>query len=631
MSNYTANDIISLSAGRAFRDKLGMYLTGEKQEAINLGLRELIVNVQDEYEVAPQKDAFCKITLNTKTKEICVSDNARGIPTGVREDGINSLTASFLIPHSGGKHTEGAYSSAIGINGEGNKIVCHTARWLEVEVKRDNKIYFQRFESNEEGAKAVADVKETKGDQQTGTKITYVADPLVYGDIFIDLNNLRAMLKNMSYFSKGLKFILNVDGEEEIFYSTKGLIDGLSKENTLSPPFSYYYKTDDCRVELALQWVSKKGQIRGYANSLYVPQGGAFISKFKSSLTRTFNSLSKGSFSGDQIRAVLDGFVSVKVKVGQWSNQQKDSLANPEAATATSAAITACLKEFAISRKDDFNKIVELLSRLQKAEKAADKAREAVLNHTKKMTDLRSKKVAFVKKLYDAEELGEDSVLCIVEGESARNAALIGRDSKKVGVMEIRGKMINGLKSSDVSMYGGENEKGERIEGNKEIELLLYACGIDINGYNKRKLRYGKVYIFVDGDLDGSHIALLILSNFWRICPQFLRENRVCWLRAPLFIEQGKKEEPLNWWYDDKSFNKDRSNVKGNIKRVKGLGQMSEADLKATCFSTNGGQQVDTIEYTEEGIEQLCSLMGIEVAPRKEFVMGIDFSDYGAG
>lgn len=415
--NYSVNDIKSLSAGRAFREKLGMYLTGEKQEAINLGLRELIVNVQDEYEVYKPKNPYCKIVLDTKNKTIECSDNARGIPCGVRDDGINSLTAAFLIPHSGGKHEEGAYSSAIGINGEGNKIVCHTAKWLEVTVKRDGNIYYQKFTSTDEGATAVADVQVIGKTLETGTQIKYVADSKVYGDIYIDIPKLEIMLQNMSLFSKGLKFILIVDDKEKIFYSKNGLIDGLKTENRLSEPFSYYYQTEDCKVELALQWVSKGGEIKGYANSLYVKDGGRFISQFKSSLTRTFNNLAKSKFDGEQIRKLLDGFVSVKVKVGQWSNQQKTSLANPEAGTATSTAISNCLKEFAAARPNDFNKIVELLNKLEKAEKAADRAREAVLNHTKEMNEVRKQKLAFIDKLSDAEILGQNAMLCITEGE----------------------------------------------------------------------------------------------------------------------------------------------------------------------------------------------------------------------
>ena len=160
---YTANDIVSLSAGRAFREKIGMYLSADRQEAINLGLHELIVNVQDEYEVYKPANPKLIIKLNTKTREIWVQDNMRGIPVGIRDDGMNSLTAAFLIPHSGGKHTEGVYSSAVGINGEGNKIVCHTAEWLSVEVYRDNKVYFQSFHSDDEGAHADCDVKEHPG------------------------------------------------------------------------------------------------------------------------------------------------------------------------------------------------------------------------------------------------------------------------------------------------------------------------------------------------------------------------------------------------------------------------------------------------------------------------------------
>ena len=348
--NYTANDIVSLSPGRAFREKIGMYLSADRQEAINLGLRELIVNVQDEYEVFKPINPELNISLDTVTRTITVSDNMRGIPVGIRDDGINSLTATFLIPHSGGKHTEGVYSSAVGINGEGNKIVCHTAEWLHVKVYRDNNIYYQAFQSDDEGARATGEVQIIGKTDKTGTEIEYVPDKKVYGDIFIDIEALRKMLQEMAMFSTGLHITLAIDGKKEEFFSKSGLIDGLSKENRLSAPFSYHYETNDCKVDFALQWVSKKGQIKGYANNLYMPDGGAFISGFKSSLTRTFNSLANTKYDGDTIRDVLDGFVSVKVKMGQFTNQQKTALANPEARTATSTAISNALKDFALKR-----------------------------------------------------------------------------------------------------------------------------------------------------------------------------------------------------------------------------------------------------------------------------------------
>lgn len=490
--NYTANDIVSLSAGRAFRQKIGMYLSADRQEAINLGLRELIVNVQDEYEVYKPENPLLHIELNTKTRTIQVADNMRGIPVGIRDDGMNSLTAAFLIPHSGGKHTEGAYSSAVGVNGEGNKIVCHTAKWLEVEVYRDKKRYTQRFESDDEGARAVTQIIEhDHPNVHTGTVITYVPDPKVYGDIFIDIDNLRKILNEMSMFSTGLCIELCVDGQTETFYSKSGLIDGLSKENRLSKPFSYHYETDDCKVDLALQWVGKKGEIRGYANNLYMPDGGAFISGFKSSLTRTFNSLAKTKYDGDTIRDVLDGFVSVKVKVGQFTNQQKTALANPEARTAASTAISECLKEFALKRKNDFEQVIELLHKVARAEAAAEKARQQVLNAVKEVEKNQKKKVFASDKLKDAEFLGENSILLIVEGDSAMGGMAQARDYTKYGLLAIRGKIINCLSNPE-----------EKIFQNEEIKLLLSAMNITPGKYNASKLRYGKIAICTDADSD---------------------------------------------------------------------------------------------------------------------------------
>lgn len=493
MTQYTSKDIVSLSAGRAFRDKLGMYLSGDKQEAINLGLRELIVNVQDEYEVYKPAHPLLYITINTERRCIKVEDNMRGIPVGIRDDGVNSLTAAFLIPHSGGKHNEGAYSSAIGINGEGVKVVCHTAKWLKVEVHRDHNIYSQSFESDEEGAHSITDVISAPyTGTDTGTIIEYEPDERVYGDCFIDIDKLRKMLTEISYFTIGLEIVLIVDGKREVFLSTKGLVDGLSGENALSKPFSYFYETSDCKVELALQWVSKKGTIKGYANGLFMPDGGAFITGFKSSLTKTFNTLCGGNFTGDQIRDVLNGFVSVKVRVGQFSNQAKTALANPEARSATSTAIANALKEFVKSRSADFDKVVELLNKVAKAELAAENARKKVMEAVKDVERNQKRKVFASDKLKDAEYLGADSILLLVEGNSAAASIAVARDIKKYGILALRGKMINCLANSE-----------EDIFENEEIKLLLSAMNIIPGKYDPGRLRYGKIAICTDSDSDG--------------------------------------------------------------------------------------------------------------------------------
>lgn len=609
--NYTADDIVSLSAGRAFREKIGMYLSADRQEAINLGLRELIVNVQDEYEVYKPKVPKLIIKLNTKTHEIWVQDNMRGIPVGIREDGVNSLTAAFLIPHSGGKHTEGVYSSAVGINGEGNKIVCHTAEWLSVEVYRDNKIYFQSFHSDDEGAHPDCDVKEHPGSSDTGTLIQYKPDPRVYGDIFIDIESIRNMLKEMSMFSTGLHIELWVDGKKEEFYSKSGLIDGLSKVNRLSAPFSYYYEADDCKVELALQWVSKKGEIRGYANNLYMPDGGAFISGFKTSLTRTFNSLAKSKFDGDSIREVLDGYVSVKVKVGQFTNQQKTALANPEARSATSTAISNALKEFQAKRRDDFDKVVELLNKVAKAEAAAERARQQVLNNEKEQIKAQKAKILNVDKLCDARQLGEESILLLCEGLSAGGSMKIGRDAEKYGVLMLRGKCKNLLNCSI--------EEGLQ---NEEVKLFQQALGV-IYGKTTNKLRYGKIAIASDSDFDGSHIGLLILAMTQVICPSVLMENRLYWLRAPLYKVETKNK--TYFYYTEQEF---LNHPSGLITKYKGLGQMDDNDLKKSMFSPEW-QRLEPIQFSEEGLKLLVDLMGEDVSKRKDFVYNyIDFNKF---
>ena len=609
---YSANDLTTLSPGRAFREKIGMYLSADRQEAINLGLRELIVNVQDEFEVYKPEKPFLKIELFTKERKIRVSDNMRGIPCAVRNDGVNSLTAAFLLPHSGAKHKEGSYVSSVGINGEGNKVVCHTAKWLEVEVHRDGNIYFQRFESNEEGAIPTSDVKISKAkDSKTGTTITYVPDEAVYGDIFIDEESLKNMLREMSYFTKGLKIILIIDGKEQIFFSENGLIDGLKSENAIGKPFSYFYEDEDCKVELALQWVTKKGSIKGYANGLYMPDGGAFISSFKTSLTRTFNNLAKTKFVGEQIRDCLDGFVSVKVHVGQFSNQAKTALANKEAGTATSTAISSCLKDFYARRRGDFDKVIEILTKIAKAEAAAERARVQVLNAQKDIEKNQKRKVFASDKLKDAEFLGPNSTLLIVEGNSAAASMAVARDITKYGILAIRGKILNCLAHPD-----------EKIFQNEEIKLLLSAMNIKPGKYTASQLRYGRIAICVHADSDGYHIGLLIMAALRYLAPQFLEEGRLCWLRSPLYIVKNGKSE--SYYFTDEEFAK--AKVKGEVTRAKGLGALSEQQAKNSMFGEN--QRMDVLEPNEEAIYLLEDLMGKDVEPRTEFIFkNVDFSE----
>lgn len=622
--NYTAKDIVSLSPGRAFREKIGMYLSADRQEAINLGLRELIVNVQDEFEVYKPKNPLLKIELFIDKKEIRVSDNMRGIPCAIREDGINSLTAAFLIPHSGGKHQEGAYTSSIGINGEGNKVVCHTAKWLEVEVHREGNIYFQRFESDDEGAKAVTEVVTTPEKNQTitGTTITYQPDEKVYGDIFIDINKLRTMLEEMSYFTKGLKIELVYNGKTEIFYSKNGLIDGLISEFSIGKPFSYFYEDNECKVELALQWVSKNGNIRGYANGLYMPDGGAFISSFKTSLTRTFNNLANKKFAGEQIRNCLDGFVSVKVHVGQFSNQAKTALANKEAGSATSIATNICLKEFYNRHNSDFNKVVEILDRVTKAEVAAEKARQQILNTEKEISNDKKKRIILADKLKDCKVHGASngSVLAVCEGDSALGALVQARPIDTIALMPIRGKIISALKHDQ-----------EKILQNEEVKSIFSALGCGFfNNYSSSKLRYQYVAIAADQDPDGKNIGCLLITLFYYMCPQFIKEGRLLWMQMPLFVLKYKDKTLYAFSDNEKNQLIKKYGTPKELSRKKGIGENTPEETKEAVFGEQKRWWQLCPDNDEEFVELINMLMGKDVIERKEYIMeNVDFSIIG--
>lgn len=620
MSEYKATDIQTLSPGRAFRERLGMYLSADLQEAMDLGLRELIYNAQDEYEATHQKNAYVRIQIDTDTNEITVSDNMRGIPVGVRNDGVNSLTAAFLIPHSGAKYNDKtAYSSSVGCNGEGNKIVCHTAKFLKVEVCREGNKYFQSFHETSEGAVADCDVKIIGKTKETGTKITYIPSPEVYGEkTRIDIDVLCETLQQLSYFSKGLRIILEVDGETTEFCSKHGLIDGLNKERAIGHPIEFLYSQPDCEVELALQWVGNKGDIRGYANNLFMPQGGAFISGFKSSLTKTFNSLAGRSFDGETIRSKLDGFVSVKVHIANFSNQAKTSLANPEARTATSAAITNALKEYAQKYPADFQKVIDVLTKEQKAEAAATRARESILNFEKETTPQKKKGFYLSEKLKDCREHGEDSLLGITEGDSALGAMAQARDIKHIALMPIRGKIISALKNNL-----------DDVLANEEVKSIFSAlnCGI-LDKYDSKKLRYGKVGIMTDADKDGLSIGCLIITLFYRLCPQFLQEGRLYWIRMPLYVLKYDKKR-VYYAFDeherDELFQK--YGTKCEVSRKKGIGENSVQDNEIAVFGEQKRWEQLTVDDWDDFEEKIIMMMGKDTTDRKEFVLqNVDFT-----
>ena len=625
-SSYTAENIQHLETREAMRSRIQMYLGSDDTEGIYQALKEIINNSTDEALAGYGKEI--DIRLDEKSNTIEVRDYGRGVPFGV-VDGRNILVAIYTESHTGGKFDKGAYKNSSGLNGIGGTAVCMSSYQFLVRSIRDGKVAEATF--NEGNLVNYNEMSIEKFEKEygstggTGTYIRFRPDEKVFTNAVegFSYEKICSEIKNISYLNKGIKFIVEeLGGQKSEFYSENGIADFI-KDNISKPlmkaPIICSASDGTDELEIAFMYTGGVGESYVFVNGLYCPEGGSPVTGAKTTITTSMKRLSGKDFDAELIRKGLVYAINCKVANPSFANQTKSKINNPNLRTLASQAFREAIEEFA--NGPDFAPIVEMMLKYQKAEKAADKAREAILSQQKKMNDLRKQKVAFLDKLSDAENLGEDSILCIAEGDSAGNAIIAGRDTKKYGVMYLRGKMLNGLKETN----------DEKYYANKEIELLIYAFGIDVNNYNPKKLRYGKIAICVDADDDGYHIALLILANLYRLCPQFLKENRVYWLRCPLHIAYDKNMQPLSWYYTDAELAaaKAKGKIKGDLDRIKGLGQLEEADLKATMFSTTGGQKMEQIIYSEEAIKQLCLLMGEDVEPRKEFVMSrIDFSKY---
>ena len=353
-----------------------------------------------------------------------------------------------------------------------------------------------------------------------------------------------------------------------------------------------------------------------------MPDGGAFISGFKSSLTRTFNSLAKTKYEGETIRDVLDGFVSVKVKMGQFTNQQKTALANPEARAAVSSAISECLKQFYLKRRNDFDQVLELLHKIAKAEAAAEKARKQVLETEKEINNEKKKRIILADKLKDCQIHGPNSgsVLAICEGDSALGALVQARPIDKVALLPIRGKIISALKHSD-----------EKILQNEEVKAIFSALGCGFfNKYNSNKLNYQYVAIASDSDPDGANISNLIVTLFYYMCPQFIKEGRLLWMRMPLFVL--KYKDKTLYAFNDTERNEliKKYGKPKELGRKKGIGENSPQETAEAVFGAQKRWEQLIINNDEDFHDTIEMLMGKEVDNRRQFIMNnVDFSLIG--
>ena len=458
-----------------------------------------------------------------------------------------------------------------------------------------------------------------------GTSIQFAPDPEVYNlePINIDFNVLCEKCKNLSYLTKGLTFILETgkprtnEYKKVVYCANNGLLD-LINDNVKNPvhknPIYFEMEDGNDKVEIALQWTKDKEKSFVFTNGLENIEGGTPLTGMKTALTTFMKKQFKGDFDGDMARTGLVYAVSCKTPNPSFANQTKTKINNPELRGLAQRATGQALQEFSIRKKNDFDQVIEFLTKERKAELAAERARKQVLETQKDIEKNQKKKVFASDKLKDAEFLGENSTLLIAEGDSALGGLAQGRDYTNYGIMAIRGKIINALSNPE-----------EKVYENEEIKLLLSAMNIVPGKYDAKKLRYGRLAICTDADSDGYHIGLLIMAALAYIAPQFIREGRLCWLRSPLYIVSNGKNE--SYYFTDEEFNAVKGKIKGEVQRNKGLGSLEPEQAKKSMFDPEY-QRMDVMEYTEEAINLLYDLMGEDVEPRRNFIMeNVDFSE----
>lgn len=610
-SNYGIDDISSLSTLEGFRLRPQMYVGSNDIDGTYQAFKEIINNATDEALMG--YGAKIIITINEEKNEISVLDEGRGVPFGIRENGENVLISIYTGLHVGGKFNHKAYANSAGCNGCGGSAVCAMSEYFIVESYKEGRAARAEFKK---GVNTF--YKEFNTDHKNGTYVFFKPDVEVFslGKIGYTYEKICQEIENIAYLNKGVRFIvqdLNSNKQKE-FYSKNGIADFIKskvKKPLMKQPILASAKDGIDELEIAFMWSADPSQSYVFVNGLYCPEGGTPLTGAKTSITQQVKRLSKKEFDPDVIRKGLVFAINCKVQEPSFANQTKSKINNPNLRSLASQAFKDGLERFA--RTPEFDVIINTLNKMQKAENAANKARQQVMETAREIEKNGSKKVFNSDKLKDAEKLGPDSTLLIVEGKSAAGAMAQARDAVHYGILSIRGKILNPLSNSE-----------EKIAMNEEITLLLKALNIVPGKYDTKKLRYGRVAICTDADSDGFHIGLLVASVLHYMAPSFLLENRLCWLRSPLYIvTKGSKEE---YFFTDQEMDEARPRISGEIHRNKGLGSLSPEQAHRSMF-TNEFQRIDILEPTTEALELLENLMGDDVEFRRQYIFdNLDFS-----
>lgn len=622
---YGADQIQILEGLEAVRKRPGMYIGSTSLRGLHHLVYEIVDNAIDE-----ALAGFCNlidVSIN-KNNSITVIDNGRGIPVGInKKAGIPAVEVVFTILHAGGKFGGGGYKVSGGLHGVGASVVNALSNVLEVEIYQEGKIYKQRYEKG----KVVSPLK-VIGEcefEKTGTMVTFLPDNTIFEETEFEFDTLKQRLREMAFLTKNLKIILRDNREEEPvvkeFHYEGGIKEFVSYLNKSKNPIYnniLYFEgiKDKVYVEVAMQHNdSYTESAYSFVNNINTPEGGTHLAGFRNALTKTFNDYARNSkllkenetnLSGEDIREGLTAIVSIKIEDPQFEGQTKQKLGNSEARGAVDSIVSEQLTYYLEQNPQIAKMICEKSIMAQRAREAARKARDL----TRRKTALEG--MALPGKLADCSDKDpKNCEIYIVEGDSAGGSAKTARSRNTQAILPLRGKILN-----------VEKARLDKIYGNAEIKAMITAFGTGIHDdFDISKLRYYKIIIMTDADVDGAHISTLLLTFLYRFMPELIKEGHVYLAQPPLYkLEKSKKV----WYaYSDEELNKileevgrDQSN---KIQRYKGLGEMDAEQLWETTMDPARRilLKVTMNEEAESEIDlTFTTLMGDKVEPRREFI-----------
>ena len=624
-AEYGADQIQILEGLEAVRKRPGMYIGSTSARGLHHLVYEIVDNAVDEA-LAGYCDTI-QVKINPDNS-VTVIDNGRGIPVGLNHKaGIPAVEVVFTILHAGGKFGGGGYKVSGGLHGVGASVVNALSVWLEVEIYNEGKIYKQRYERGKTMYKLKV-VGECEPDK-TGTKVTFLPDGEIFEETVFEYDVLKQRLREMAFLTKGLKIVLqDLRGEEareHTFHYEGGIKEFVTYLNKSKTPLydTIIYcdgEKDGVAVEVAMQHNdSYSDNTYGFVNNITTPEGGTHIVGFRNALTKTFNEYARKNkllkenepnLSGDDIREGLTAIVSVKIEDPQFEGLKKQKLGNSEARGAVDNIVSTQLEIFLEQNPVIAKQVVEKSVMAQRAREAARKARDL----TRRKSALEG--MSLPGKLADCSDKNpENCEIYIVEGDSAGGSAKTARDRITQAILPLRGKILN-----------VEKARLDKIYANAEIKAMITAFGTGIHeDFDISKLRYHKIIIMTDADVDGAHISTLLLTFLYRFMPDLIREGYVYLAQPPLYkLEKNKKV----WYaYSDEELNEILTEVgrdnNNKIQRYKGLGEMDADQLWETTMDPEHRVLLRVTMDDETSSEldlTFTTLMGDKVEPRREFI-----------